>query len=82
MYVGTKISIFLSDFLFKWSTSKFKRSKITPSNCTILRNWFFENLILAEKSFAKALGSLKTCVSVNDKLWGKFVLSLVSLDEL
>ena len=38
----------------------------------ILCNWVFDNFILAEELFAKALWSLKTCVLINNNLWGKF----------
>ena len=31
------------------------KSSIHPPNCTILDNWVFENLILVDKPFAKAL---------------------------
>ena len=46
---------------------------------TILENWDFDNFVLAYELFAKALQSLKTCVSVNDDLYGKWVSSLESL---
>ena len=36
-----------------------------PSNCTILDSQVFKNLILTDEPFAKALQSLKTCVSIN-----------------
>ena len=45
-------------------------------NCTILNNWAFENCVLADKSFAKALKILETCLLVNNNLWGKLVSSL------
>ena len=38
-----------------------------------------DNFISAEEPFAKALGSLKTCVLVNNYLCGKLVSSLESL---
>ena len=40
-------------------------------NFTILDNWIFENFILADEPFAKALHIFKTCVSVNSNLCGK-----------
>ena len=39
-----------------------------PPDCPILCNWVFDSFILAEELFAKALRSLKTCVSVNNNL--------------
>ena len=44
----------------------------------------FDNFILADDTFAKALKSLKTCVLVNDSLCGKLVWSLelpITFDE-
>ena len=35
----------------------------------------FDNFILADEPFAKALQSLETCVLVNSKLWGKLFSS-------
>ena len=45
---------------------------------SILCNWVFDNLILADEFFAKALGSLETCVLVNSNLCGKLFPSLES----
>ena len=42
-----------------------------PPDCTIVCNWVFDNFTLANKLFAKALRSLKTCVLVNNNLCGK-----------
>ena len=39
----------------------------------ILDNLFFENFILADEPFAKALRIFETCVSVNNNLCGKLV---------
>ena len=47
-----------------------------PPNCTNLDNWVFENFILVDKSVAKTLRIFKTCVLVNNNLWGKLVSSL------
>ena len=44
-----------------------------PNCTTILDNWIFENFILADESFAKALHIFETCVSVNNNLGGKLV---------
>ena len=49
-----------------------------PSNCIILGNWVFDNVILADEPFAKALRRLETCVPVNNTLCGKLVSSLGS----
>ena len=48
----------------------------TPSNCTILNNWVFENFILPGEPFVKTLRIFETCVSVNNTLCGKLVSSL------
>ena len=45
---------------------------------------FFENFILADEPFAKALQILETCVSVNNCLCGKLLSSfklLIKFDE-
>ena len=49
-----------------------------PSDCLIYYNLVFDNFILAEELFAKALRSFKTCVLVNNKLCGKLFSSLKS----
>ena len=49
-----------------------------PLDCTILDNWAFDSLILANKSFPNALWSFKTYVSVNNNLCGKLFSSLES----
>ena len=41
------------------------------SNCTIWENWYFENFILADEPFAKALHMFQSFVSVNNSLCGK-----------
>ena len=51
-------------------------SQRTPPDYTILDNWVFENFILADEPFAKALQILETCVSVNNNLYEKLNLSL------
>ena len=48
----------------------------SPPDSTILCNWVFDNIILAEELFAKAIGSFETCVLVNNNLCGKRFLSL------
>ena len=48
-----------------------------PPDCPILCNWVFDNFILAEELFAKALPSFETCVLyVNNKLCRKLFSSL------
>ena len=44
----------------------------------MVRNWVFDNFILADEPFAKTLRSLETCVSINNNLCGKLFLSLES----
>ena len=46
-----------------------------PPDYPILCNWFFENFILADEPFAKALRSLKSCVLNNDNLCRKLFSS-------
>ena len=45
-------------------------------DCPILCNRVFDNFILADELFAKALQNLQTCVLVNNNLFGKLVSSL------
>ena len=55
--------------------------KILSKNCPdfpILFNWVFDDIILAEELFAKASGSLETCILVNYNLCGKKFSSLES----
>ena len=49
-----------------------------PPDCTILDSSVFDNFKLADSLFAKALWNLETCLSVNNKSCGTFVLSLES----
>ena len=49
-----------------------------PPNCPILCNRVFDNFILVEELFAKALRSLKTFVLVNNNLHVKLFSSLKS----
>ena len=54
---------------------------ILPKNspdCHITCNWVFDNFILAEEPFPKALQSLETCVLVNNNLYGKLFSPLES----
>ena len=60
------------------------KENINPANCTSLNNWVFENFILANKPFAKALQIFETCILVNNDLRGKLVSSLeflIKFDE-
>ena len=43
------------------------------ADCTILDNWCFENFILADEPFGRALRIFETCVLVNNTLCGKLV---------
>ena len=59
-------------------------SRIIPPDCIILDNWFFENFILADEPFVKALKILETCALFDNNLCGKFVSSLqipIKFDE-
>ena len=50
-------------------SSGFIRSRIlNPPVCIFVDNWVYKNFILADKPFAKALRTFKTCVLVNDNL--------------
>ena len=49
-----------------------------PLDCPILSNRVFDNFILTDELFPKALQSLKTCILVSNNLCGK----LYSLLEL
>ena len=53
-----------------------------PPDCIIFDNWVFDNLILADELFAKALRRFETCVLINNNLLGKlFSLSPIILDD-
>ena len=47
----------------------------SPPKCIILDNWVFENFILADEPFTKALRIIETCVLVKKDLWEKLVSS-------
>ena len=40
-----------------------------PPVCPILCNWVFDNFILADEPFAKAVQIFETCVFVNNNLY-------------
>ena len=53
-----------------------------PPDCIILDNWVFDNLILADEVFAETFWRFKTCLLVNNNLWGKLVsLSPIIFDD-
>ena len=47
-----------------------------PPDCPLLCNWDFNNFILADEPFAKALQCFETCVLVNTNLCVKLFSSL------
>ena len=49
-----------------------------PPDGSILCNWVFDNFILADEPFAKALQSFETCVLVNNNLFRKLFSLLES----
>ena len=49
-----------------------------PPDYTILCNWVFENFIWTAELFATASRNLKTCVLVDNNIFGKSVSSLES----
>ena len=53
-----------------------KSLSTNPPDCPILYNWIFDNFILCDELFAKALRSLETFVLVNNSLCGKLYSSL------
>ena len=71
----------LSKFFIKDKTtfSNGPRSQLKSfPDCTILDSEVFDNFILVDELFAKALRSLETCLSVNNNLCGKLVFPLES----
>ena len=59
----------LSTFLIKSNPVFSNGSKSLPKNpsyCLILGNWVFDNFILTDEPFAKALRGFETCVLVNN----------------
>ena len=49
-----------------------------PPDLPVLCNWVFDNFILGEELFAKALLCIETCLLLNNNLCGKLVSSLES----
>ena len=71
----------LSTFYIKWKTvfsNGLKSLPRNPPDYPILSNWVFDDFILAEELFTKALRSLETCVLVGNNLWEKLFSSLES----
>ena len=56
----------------------FKSLPKNPPNCTTWDSWVFNNFILADEPFAKALQILETCVSINNDLCEKLLSMLES----
>ena len=72
--IKTLLANGLSTFPIKDNPIFSNGPKNLPKNssyCPILCNWAFDNFILAEEQFEKALRSLKTCVLINDSLFEK-----------
>ena len=67
----------LSTFLIKgnlvFSNGPKNRLPKNPHYCPILCNWVFDNFMLANGLFAKALRSFETCVLVNKNLCRKLL---------
>ena len=79
--VKTLLANGLNTFLIKGNpnfSNGPKRLPKSPPDCTISGNWIFDNFILADETFAKALRSFKTSVLVNNNLCGKIFSSLES----
>ena len=55
---------------------------LNPPDCPILWNWTFDNFILPDGPFAKALQTLETCVLINNNLCQKLFSSLGSPKHL
>ena len=51
-------------------------SRRTPRNCANLDNWVFENFILIDEPSTKVSQIFEACVSVDNNIWEKLVLSL------
>ena len=85
--IRTLLANDLSTVLIKGKPHFNNEPKILPKNypyCPILCNCIFDNFILTDALFAKALRSLKTCVLVNNNFCGKWVSSLklpITFDE-
>ena len=58
-----------------------KRLSRNPPNGLILCSWVFDNFVLVDELFAKALRSLETCVLVNNNLCGKLLFFVKNLKQ-
>ena len=79
--IKTVLADGLSTFSIKGNPGFSNGPKSLPRNRPdfhILCNLVFDNFILADELFAKALQSLETCVWVNNNLCGKLLLSFES----
>ena len=76
--IKTLLANGLSTFSIKDNSGFSNGPKSLPKNppdCPILCNWVFmqfDNFILADEPFVKALRSLQTCVLVNKNSWRKY----------
>ena len=71
----------LSEFPIKSNpvfTNDLKSLPKNPPDSPILCNWVFDNFILTDELFAKALQNLEICVLVKDNLWRILFSSLES----
>ena len=77
----TLLSIGLITYPIKGNPVFSNRPKNLSRNlpdCSILCKWVFNNFLLADELFAKALRSFETCVIINNILFGKLISSLES----
>ena len=80
--IKTLLANGLGTFFIKGNSffsNRFKNLPKNPPDCPIFCNWVLNSFILAEEPFAKPLWSLKTCVLVNNNLFGKLISSWESL---
>ena len=71
----------LTTFFSKGNSAFSYGPKSLPKNtsdCTILCNWVFDNFILADELFGKALQSLETCVLIRNNVWEKLLSSFAT----
>ena len=86
--IKTLLANVLSTFFVKGNSAFSNGPKSllkNPPDCPILCNCVFDNFILAEELFAKALRSFETCELVNNNLYGKLFSSLdppTTFDEI
>ena len=77
--IKTLLANGLSTFPIKGNpgfSNGFKSLPKNPHDCSIFGNCVFDNFILADEPFAKALQSFQSCVLVNDNLCRKLFSSL------